>query len=86
MTSAWKAMAVLALLLAAFALLAAVFLVSQIQQQRREFIALVCDHNRVLVTFIAAPPDLPRDRPALERLKRERCDKLLEDVGAPPLP
>jgi hypothetical protein len=51
----------------------------RIQSQRVESIGLLCDINGVLVSFIEAPPDLPRDRPALERLREERCDELLTD-------
>lgn len=83
---AWKVMAVLGLLIACFALLSAVVLTSDIQQQRRHFVSLVCDLVDIERDFIAAPPDLPRDRPALQRLDAERCDRLLEEVGAPPLP
>lgn len=68
------------------------------QTQRAEAVALVCDQNtalrvvvRALSEFIAAEPDLPRDRPALRalaetvsRLEAERCDELLADAQRAP--
>jgi hypothetical protein len=52
------------------------------KQQRKDLTVLTCDINNVLVTFIEAPPDLPRDAPALRRLRAERCKVLLKQVGA----
>lgn len=49
-------------------------------QTREESTRLLCDINHVLVAFITAPPDLPRDPPALKRLKAERCGVLLAKV------
>lgn len=52
-----------------------------IQQQRKEAVGLVCDINGILIKFISAPPDLPRDKPALHKLRAERCDQLLRDIN-----
>lgn len=51
--------------------------IRRVQGQRRESVELLCDQNSILRTFIAAPPTLPRDAPALQALDAERCDKLL---------
>lgn len=52
----------------------------KIQNQRGEAVALVCDMNAVLREFIEAEPDYPRDIPALEALRAERCDDLLGEI------
>lgn len=52
----------------------------EIQTQRAESVGLLCDINGILITFIEAPPDLPRDAPALKKLRAERCQDLLNDI------
>lgn len=54
----------------------------EIQKQRAESVGLLCDINGILITFIEAPPDLPRDKPALDKLRAERCQDLLDDIKA----
>lgn len=73
----------LALLLAAISLFACVELVQQVQNQRAESIRLLCDLTGTMRFFVRQPPDYPRDPPTLYRLRQERCDKLLKDIGPP---
>lgn len=58
---------------------------------RVEAVWLLCDLNDAFRAFVIAEPTLPRDKPTLERLARERCDEILADardrareIGAPP--
>jgi hypothetical protein len=52
----------------------------EIQDQRAESLGLLCDINGILITFIEAPPDLPRDAVALKKLRKERCEDLIADI------
>jgi hypothetical protein len=81
MSRGWRAVAALGLMLAAFSLLATVYLVGAIQDQRRDSVDLLCDLEEAFEDFVRDGPDLPRDTDALERLKELDCDEL---VTSPP--
>lgn len=70
-----------ALVLSSLSLLLSVVLYDVNRGQRAEAVRFVCRLEFTLEEFVKAPPRLPRDRPAIRRLRALNCNRLVENTA-----